>query len=99
MKGEKFINSTPSHRVNARGYRLMSRVKRIVASAVTYRLTLLFSSIAPVRNSPFGTTTRPPPLRTQAAIAVRNAPVLSVALLPTAPNAVTLNSRDGNVGG
>src|SRR5580765_643317 len=89
----------PSQRVNTSGYLFVSRVKRIVAPALMWRLTLLFSRIAPVMNSPAGTRTLPPFAAWQAAIAFWNASVQSLLLSPTAPNRVTSKLRSGNVGG
>src|SRR6516164_6342738 len=100
MSGEKFMHSIPSNRVNTTGYAAGSRVNRIVvARSARCRFTPLFNSIAPVMNVPPGTTTRPPPAAWQAAIAARNALVLSAWSSPTAPKAVTSKSRAGNVGG
>src|SRR5689334_25280951 len=55
--------------------------------------------MAPVRNSPAVTVTRPPRAALQAAMAFRNASVQSVLLSPTAPNFVMSKSRLGNLGG
>src|ERR1051326_5413966 len=71
----------------------------MVAASPTKRFTLLLRRIAPVRNSPLGTTTRPPPALLQAAIALAKAPVLSVELSPFAPNFVISKSRLGKTGG
>src|SRR5689334_20029756 len=89
----------PSQRVNTSGYFEVSRVKRTVAPAPMWRLTLLFSRIAPVTNSPAGTITLPPFAAWHAAIAFSNAIVQSVLLSPMAPNLVTSKSRFGNTGG
>src|SRR5581483_696938 len=99
MNGEKFISSTPSQRVNTTGYLLGSRENRIVLPSEICRFTLLFRRIAPVKNSPSGTTTVPPPAWAQAAIAFANAPLQSKWLWSTAPNFVISNSRGGKLGG
>src|SRR5689334_8298649 len=70
-----------------------------MAPSTMWRFTLLLRSMAPVRNSPLGTSTRPPPLLLHAAIALAKASVQSVLLSPTAPNLVMANSRLGKVGG
>src|SRR5262245_7059337 len=88
----------PSQRVNTSGYLFVFRVKRIAAPALMCRLTLLFRRIAPVMNSPAGTTTLPPLAAWQAAIAFWNASVQSLLLSPTGPNLVTSKLRSGNVG-
>ena len=54
--------------------------------------------MAPVRNSPGGTTTCPPPARLQAVIAAANASVHSLVPSPTAPKRVTGNNRPGKRG-
>src|ERR1700748_1763584 len=54
--------------------------------------------MAPVRNSPSGTTTRPPPLSAQASIARAIASAQSVLPSATAPNFVMTKSRRGNFG-
>src|SRR5262252_9140090 len=89
----------PSQRPNTSGYLLVSCVKRSVAPSDTYKLTPLFSSTAPVMNSPLGTTTRPPPLPAHSATVLRMASVQSKALSPTAPNRVMSKSRSGKTGG
>src|SRR5581483_861249 len=71
----------------------------MVAPAATCRLILLIRRMAPVTKLPLGTTTRPPPAREAAAIALRNASVLSVWLSPIAPKRVISKSRAGNDGG
>src|SRR6266446_713396 len=54
--------------------------------------------MAPVRNSPAGTTTRPPPALPQASMALRKASVQSVLPSAFAPKPITEKSRAGNVG-
>src|SRR5262249_13351441 len=54
--------------------------------------------MAPVRNVPPATTTRPPPALLQASIALRIASVLSVLPSARAPNFVISKSRFGIVG-
>ena len=71
----------------------------MVASLETYKSTLLNKWIAPVRNFPAGTTTRPPPAAWQAAIAFWNASVQSVVPSPTALYFVMRKSWLGNWGG
>src|ERR1017187_3430520 len=61
--------------------------------------TLLFKWIAPVKNSPAGTTTRPPPASAQASIVFAIAAVQSVWPSVFAPNLVMTKSRAGNFGG
>src|ERR1035441_4201131 len=53
--------------------------------------------MGPVRNSPAGTTTRPPPAWAQAPMALRMASVQS-AWPAAAPNSVIRNWRAGNTG-
>src|SRR5215472_8157548 len=55
--------------------------------------------MGPVRNSPEGMTTLPPPAALQAAMAFAIGSVLSVPVFATAPNCITLKSREGNFGG
>src|SRR2546421_6426002 len=54
--------------------------------------------MAPVENSPAGTTTRPPPARLQASTLRRKAPVQSSLPSPRAPNFVMSKSRLGKTG-
>src|SRR5580658_4464858 len=70
----------------------------MVAELWRLRFTRLRSWIAPVTNSPSGTTTLPPPAWWHAAIALWKAAVQSVLLSPRAPNFKILNSRSGNWG-
>src|SRR5579863_4074989 len=99
MKGEQFISSTPSHRVNTSGYLRGSRINLRVAPEEICKLTLLIRRIAPVLKSPEGTTTWPPPAALQEAIAFRIASVQSKAPSPTAPKSVTSTLRLGKAGG
>src|SRR5690349_8817803 len=55
--------------------------------------------MAPVMNTPGGTTTRPPPCALHAAIASRMAAVASTSPPATAPWSVIRQSRSGNEGG
>src|SRR5438552_17344532 len=59
---------------------------------------LLFRWIAPVRNSPAGTTTRPPPALLHASMALANASVQSALPFAAAPNLVIGKSRAGKTG-
>src|SRR6266508_3937508 len=70
----------------------------MVAFFVTCRLTLLLRWIAPVENSPAGTTTRPPPARLHASTLRRNPTVQSNLPSPRAPNFVISKSRFAKVG-
>src|SRR6185295_12519598 len=54
--------------------------------------------MAPVRNSPSGTTTRPPPALLHAEIARAKASVQSARAFPTAPNLVIEKSLLGKIG-
>src|SRR5215472_14660422 len=54
--------------------------------------------MAPVRNVPAGTITRPPPEPAQVAIAAAKAAVFIVVPSPTAPKSVTRKCRRGNRG-
>src|SRR5438046_10703244 len=94
------MSPVPSQRVKTSGkYCRGSRLNLMLASDVRCRLTLLFRWIAPVRNCPAGTTTRPPPEELHDVIALRNASVQSVLLSPTAPDFVISKSLFGNTGG
>src|SRR5438309_10978473 len=59
---------------------------------------LLFRWIAPVRNSPAGTTTRPPPALLHASMALANASVQSALPFAAAPNLIIGKSRAGKTG-
>src|SRR4030095_121590 len=99
MSGEKFRHSMPSKRVKTTGkYFAVSVENFSVAPSVTCRFTLLFRWMAPVRNTPGGTTTRPPPAAWQASIALLMASVQSVAVLAAAPYLVIKKSRAGKAG-
>src|SRR3954471_14181686 len=54
--------------------------------------------MAPVRNVPAGTSTRPPPALAHSAMALAIAAVFSVVPSARAPNAVMSNTRLANVG-
>src|SRR3954470_20674020 len=54
--------------------------------------------MAPVRNVPAGTSTRPPPALVHAAMALAIAAVFSVVPSDLAPNVVMSNTRLANVG-
>ncbi len=72
------MHSIPSKRVSTIGYSFGSGSKRMVAPFCTTRFTLLFRWMAPVRQTPSRTTTRPPPARLASSMALRKASVQSV---------------------
>src|SRR6187455_1661940 len=92
------MHSRPSKRVSTIGYCLGSGLNLTVAPLATCRLTLLFRWIAPVRNTPSGTTTRPPPALAAASMAARMAAVESALPSGLPPKRVKSKSRFGNFG-
>src|SRR5437868_14467576 len=93
------MHSMPSKRDATTGYFVASVENLSVASLARYILTFDLRCTGPVRNSPAGTTTRPPPALTQASMAFAIAPELSLAEPDFAPNFVMSKSLFGNVGG
>src|SRR5262245_53287239 len=89
----------PSQRVWTIGKYAFGSVENFrVAPFETFRLTFDLSRIAPVRNSPAGTTTRPPPAFAHASIAPLIASRQSNVPPGFAPNFRILKSFLGNVG-
>src|SRR5438309_7042012 len=93
------MHSIPSKRVRTSGYCFGSVENLSVAFFETYRLTFDLRKIAPVKYSPAGTTTRPPPALLHASIAVAIADVESLATPVFAPNLAISKSRLGKTGG
>src|SRR6476620_349544 len=92
------MHSIPSKRVRTSGYFFGSVENFSVASFEIYKLTFDLRFTAPVKNSPAGTTTRPPPALLQASIAFAIAEVESLATPAFAPNLVITKSRSGKTG-
>src|SRR6476646_5758544 len=93
------MHSIPSKRVRTRGYFFGSVENLSVAPFEIYKLTFDLRFTAPVKNSPVGTTTRPPPALLQASIAFAIAKVESLATPASAPYLVIAKSRSGKTGG
>src|SRR6187402_699872 len=99
MSGERCINSIPSQRVGTIGRYALGSVENFsVAPFETCRFTFDLSLIAPVKNTPVGTTTRPPPASVQASIALLIASLQSTVPPGFAPYFRILKSFLGNVG-
>ena len=93
------MHSTPSQRVRTSGrYLRGSGSNLMVAPSERCSSMPLLRWIGPVRNTPCGTSTRPPPFVLHAAIASPNAAVQSVMPSPRAPNFVTSTSVCGITG-
>src|SRR6476620_2426668 len=100
MNGERCMSSMPSQRVWTIGRYAFGSVENFsVEPLETYRLTFDFRRIAPVKNSPAGTTTRPPPALLHASMVLFIASRLSNPAFGFAPNFVMTKSRFGNFGG